>query len=77
MQVPTQRFAMRTLAVAASGLAIALGAAVSHTGLVEPYPLAHKVSKADPYTDGARLGRPDPHTDGARIDRRDPDTDGA
>jgi len=77
MQVITQRFAIRTLAAAVGGLALALGAAVAHAGSIDPYPSAHKVSRADPYTDGAKVGSRDPYTDGASVDRRDPYTDGA
>ena len=77
MQVIMQRSAIRTLAAAVGGLALALGAAVAHAGSIDPYPDAHKVSRADPYTDGAKVGSPDPYTDGARVDRRDTYTDGA
>lgn len=77
MQVITQRFAMRTLLAAASGLALALGAAVAHAGSVDAYQTTHKVSRADPYTDGGRMDRPDPYTDGAKMGRADPYTDGA
>ena len=77
MQVIMQRSAIRTLAAAVGGLALALGAAVAHAGSIDPYPNAHKVSRADPYTDGAKVGSRDPYTDGARVDRRDPYTDGA
>ncbi|MCO5401121.1 hypothetical protein [Ralstonia soli] len=76
MQVTTQRFATRTLVAAASGLALALGAAVAHAGSIDPHQAADRVSRADPYTDGAKLGSPDPYTDGARIGRADPYTDG-
>ncbi|MEV8471925.1 hypothetical protein [Ralstonia sp. UNC404CL21Col] len=77
MQVTTQRIATRTLIAAASGLALALGAAVAHAGSLDPYQPAQKVSRADPYTDGAKAGRADPYTDGAKMGRADPYTDGA
>ncbi|CAJ0808223.1 hypothetical protein [Ralstonia holmesii] len=86
MQVTTQRFATRTLVAAASGLALALGAAVAHAGSIDPYQATHKVSSADPYTDGAKVSRADPYTDGAKMGpytdgakmgRVDPYTDGA
>jgi len=77
MQVTTQRIATRTLIAAASGLALALGAAVAHAGSIDPYQLAQKVSRADPYTDGAKMSRTDPYTDGAKVGRADPYTDGA
>ncbi|CAJ0704742.1 hypothetical protein [Ralstonia wenshanensis] len=77
MQVTTQRFATRTLVAAASGLALALGAAVAHAGSIDPYQATHKVSRADPYTDGAKVSRADPYTDGAKMGRTDPYTDGA
>ncbi|MGM3274189.1 hypothetical protein [Ralstonia sp. 24A2] len=77
MQVTTQRFAVRTLAVAAGSLALVLGAGVAHAGSIDPYQPAHKISRADPYTDGAKMGRADPYTDGARMGQRDPYTDGA
>ena len=64
MQVTTQRFAVRTLAVAAGSLALVLGAGVAHAGSIDPYQPAQKISRADPYTDGARMGRADPYTDG-------------
>jgi hypothetical protein len=77
MQVTTQRFATRTLIAAASGLALALSAAVAHAGSIDPYQPAHKVSRADAYTDGAKVSRADPYTDGAKMGRADPYTDGA
>ena len=77
MQVIMQRSAIRTLAAAVGGLALALGAAVAHAGSINPYPDAHKVSRADPYTDGAKVGRADPYTDGAKVGSPDPYTDGA
>lgn len=77
MQVTTQRFATRTLVAAASGLALALGAAVAHAGSIDPYHSIYKVSRADPYTDGAKVSRVDSYTDGAKMGRADPYTDGA
>ena len=50
MQITTQRFPTRTLVAAASGLTLALSAAVAHAGSIDPYQPAHKVSRADPYT---------------------------
>ncbi|WP_237394097.1 hypothetical protein, partial [Francisella tularensis] len=77
MQITTQRFPTRTLVAAASGLTLALSAAVAHAGSIDPYQPAHKVSRADPYTDGAKVSRTDPYTDGAKMGRADPYTDGA